>query len=1029
MSLFNVLISNTFVMQIEANKSKSDPMEFFKAVFSVLSEVSVSRRSLITLALFLAIGQLNAQGWVKKFGGPGLDQAEDIQTTKDGGYIVLGFRQTNSGERIYLVRTDIDGEVLWSGNYGTGNVHGYQLVEDQDGSVLVVGDKRASGSDNMFLLKVDQKGRQLWSRELIKPGNQTAQAIIAVSEGGYLVAGQTDAIADGEDDVLLLRLDDSGNEVWSETFGQAKDDRAFGLTQVSDGYVLTGTSERLDADAADNDIILIKVDKTGQLVWENRISTEEAEEAYGVVTTDEDAVVIAGYQGNSSDILVAKYNTLGEEVWKTVFDNNGLGDQASFIRKLDNGDFLITGLTEITESNIDVFIAGIGADGAFKSIETFGPAEAIDQGVALDLTLDGGLIIASTTTPLAAFVEDILIYKTYDGLNTLTNKIEGEVVYLSGGDCATTNTEVEFSHPRWIVVAEQGNRRFFGTTDENGRFEIDVDSGDYQVTAIQTSTLWSLCEDKLITFDRQYDTTIQVVLTTQFNPSAPEQGEGGLADLRIDVATPYVREGGEVVYDVFVFNEGTENSEEVNVEIQLDEELAYVSSKGNGPVTALSDLENGFLVYRITPSEMRRGDFSTFRILARARELGEDMLIRQAISSTGVARSNNNFREGPETDIQVNINTTPEGPADISIRNVGFNPINRPIAGVVIQDDIGFLRGEYTPTQDGLLPGEVVPIDAFNFEGNRTFDEIAPEGQTIRFIATIEGDGLKGLGTKAVEPYGRTEEGNYEVGFFSMFPEDDEYRDTVIDVRETRASVEAIELIGYPNGYRDSVVAANVDLAYTIYFENIGTDTLERVVIRDTLSELLDLTSVLPGASNWPYRFEVDDNGIVKFTFDGVKIYPAGSGAEIDSTYGYVKFVVSQKPDLPAGSVIHNRAAVFFDYREPQLTDFVTHVIGSYPDFIEFEPLTNVDEPFVEGVNVKIYPNPFADGAMIEISGKNFGAVTLRIYDLQGKLVESHQYSGNKFMYYRNRKLPSGTYVYRLESEGQLINNGKLLVR
>lgn len=1005
-------------MQTGTNKSNIESMKIFRAVQNNLSKVCASRLCLLVVALFLAVGSLNAQGWVKKIGGNGLDQAEDLLTTRDGGYLLLGFTQTVDGDRIFLNRTDIDGVELWSKSFGTANVHGYKMSQSEDGSLLIVGDRKATAQSpsNLYLLKTDQKGQFLWDKALEAEGDQTALDVIEVSEGGFLVVGFTDDTDSGEDDILLTRLDNNGNIIWSKTFGQADfDDRGNAVVEVADGYVLTGFTE--NENGSDNDIITIKVDKQGEFLWERIISTPEAEEAMSIAATLDDAVAIAGYQGNSNDILITKYHINGDSLWTSLKDNLGLGDQASQIHQMEDGSFLLTGFTEMSVFNIDAFVANVNADGSYKWFRTLGPDVTSDQAVSVGLTLDGGLIVAASTLPITTLNEDILLFKTDIGLNTLTNKIEGEILFDEDAvGCEITGNTANFRHPRWIVVAEQGNTKFFGTTDEDGKFNIDVSTGEYSVRTLPTSTAaWNLCTtEQLVSFDKEHDTTATVVFSTSLIGDE-------IADLRVDISAPFVIEGNLVIYDVKVFNEGSDvTNPTTKVEVQLDDELTYLRSKLAAPRDGESDFAGGRLVYYL--GAIQRGGSKRFQIVAQARPSGDDMKPAQAVSVSAKVEAENNIEIVPNNDLKVAIQISDNNLNTVNIKNVGIENILKPITAIVIQDDIAFLN---VPIPDGLGAGEDETIDL-------PVEIFPPIGQTLRAIATIDGEGFKNFGTEALEPFGRDESNDYETGHVTMFPEDDEERDFEIDVLENIGPERDFELRGYPKGYQDSIIAPNTELTYTIFFRNTGTDTINRVVVRDTLSDLLDLTTVIPGASNLPYEFEVDDNGIVKFTFtldEEDQLLP-GSSTQIDtSSYGYVKFVVSQKLDLPIGSVIHNRAAVFFDYHGPEVTNEVTRVIGEYPGFVKFDPLTDIDEPYMEGVEINIYPNPFTNGTTFELKGKEFGELVLTIFDLDGKLVESRRHLGNKFMYYRNHQLPSGMYLYRLESEGQLINSGKLLVR
>lgn len=77
------------------------------------------------------------------------------------------------------------------------------------------------------------------------------------------------------------------------------------------------------------------------------------------------------------------------------------------------------------------------------------------------------------------------------------------------------------------------------------------------------------------------------------------------------------------------------------------------------------------------------------------------------------------------------------------------------------------------------------------------------------------------------------------------------------------------------------------------------------------------------------------------------------------------------------------------------------------------------------------YPNPFNATTMITYQLSTSNPVSLRIYDLSGKLVDelvnANQQAGKYQVSYNGRELSSGTYFYQLKSGNECLN-GKLLL-
>ncbi|MCK6692268.1 MAG: T9SS type A sorting domain-containing protein, partial [Thermoanaerobaculia bacterium] len=211
------------------------------------------------------------------------------------------------------------------------------------------------------------------------------------------------------------------------------------------------------------------------------------------------------------------------------------------------------------------------------------------------------------------------------------------------------------------------------------------------------------------------------------------------------------------------------------------------------------------------------------------------------------------------------------------------------------------------------------------------------------------------------------------------------------------------------------------DLEFLIQFQNTGTDTVQQVIVRDTLSPWLDPSTVHPGAASHPYDFDVYGNGIVQFTLPNANLLPQGSSAN----EGYVKFRVSQKPEVPCKTKIFNSAAIYFDFNAPVQTNLTFHTVCTQDSFL-FVP---VIDPRFPNANVKVYPNPFDESTTFEISGVQVPGFRLEVYDLIGRNIFNQSYSSPTFRLSRHH-LPAGILIYRLTTDkGRPVASGKLLVR
>ncbi|MEK7257500.1 MAG: PQQ-binding-like beta-propeller repeat protein, partial [Bacteroidota bacterium] len=114
-------------------------------------------------------------------------------------------------------------------------------------------------------------------------------------------------------------------------------------------------------------------------------------------------------------------------------------------------------------------------------------------------------------------------------------------------------------------------------------------------------------------------------------------------------------------------------------------------------------------------------------------------------------------------------------------------------------------------------------------------------------------------------------------------------------------------------------VLPNQAIEYLVRFQNTGTDTAFNVVIRDTLSPLLDPATFRPGASSHSYTWEISGEGILRFEFKNILL--PDSNVNESASHGFVQFSIGQKADLPIGSALKNSAAIYFDFNAAVITN------------------------------------------------------------------------------------------------------------
>jgi uncharacterized repeat protein (TIGR01451 family) len=956
---------------------------------------------LLVIGLMALVSGVQGQGWEISFGGSREDRATALVQTRDGGYLTVGVSESFGADLdpdVYAVRTDADGKKLWEYVYDEGIIEqALDVIELENGDFLIVGFIVPNGSaqEDIYLLRINPAGRQVWSKSYgSSVANERGNAIVKAIDGGYVIVGTINRGA--QSDILLTKIDANGVQRWTKEYGGSKYDDARAIVAYENGYVFVGATDNLTPGRFDRDIIMYRVNALGDTIWTNRVSTSEREEANDVIITKDKNIVVAGVQNNNGDVYLGKFSGDKSAIWSRRFDGAaGLGDEATAIVELQDGSLVIAGSTESSASNINALVAKFDADGRNVWSSVLGEEEKPETLEDIVATQDGGFAVAGWSQKTLVAIQDLLLIKTDPQGNTKTNYISGQVFFDRDGACDLDSGDPLLKE--WLVKVTGGNQTYFGATDENGRYSILVDTGRYHVTVLPASPYWESCivGGYNINLTNFYDTT---------SLNFPMTVAQACPYLEVDISTAFLAVCSDVEYTVSYCNLGTATAQNAYLEVTLDDKLTLVSS-GVAP-----SHQNGN-TYTFQLGNVLATNCKSFKIKTRLAcegiAQGQATLVKAHIYPDTLC-----LAPGPQWDGSslVVSGECQRDSVKFRVKNVGRGNMNQATKAVVIQDILMIYQQPIRLNSGGEL---VVPVKN--------------TGQTYRLIAEQSKDHPgRSYPTVAIE--GCASDGqNISTGFVTQFPEDDQDNFIDTDVQEIFGSITAAaQMRGYPKGYRDSLITANTEITYNIVFKNAGIDTVRRVVIRDTLSPYLDLSTLSIGASSHPYKFELTGNGVLKITFDNIELLPDGSAGGT-SNLGYLNFRVSQKPNNTTNTLITNRAAIYFNYDAPVQTNQVRHRVGTFPDFVvDVTP----DPLLPNGVTIKVSPNPLTDVAKFEIEtdGRIFDELTFTVYDAIGRRVSTQSFSGNQFMYYRHQ-MTSGIYFYRLESRGQLLNSGKLLVR
>ncbi len=952
------------------------------------------KRFLVGIFFLLSLSSMHAQGWENAYGKSSVDIGRAVLATEDGGLIACGNSSitidTTSIEALYVVKTDVDGDTLWTNTYGTEELHeyGYSIIETDEGGFVIAGnnnDDNPTGGveEDVYLLKIDNQGNLIWEKTYGGDGKDFGYTVIQTSDGGLAIVGETESYGSGSRDIYLIKTDENGDTLWTKTYGGPDRDNGYSIVEtIDDGFAIAGYIASQGNTV--KEAYLIKTDADGNEEW----ATSFGESAYvagaSVILADESGFMVTAFIDTATYLI--NVDDSGNEVWADEMPDISINGGNS-LTYTEDGGIAIAGFF-----GGDAKLIKTDENGNISWTKTYGGVTHNDFTFSVSKMENGGVALVGWTQSFGGGLQLYLIRTDSLG-NVYTNFVKGNVFYDFNDDCVFNGGDQALND--WLIEVS-GDQTYYGLSDEEGNYVIPVEAGDYTLNLIKRNEYWERCEiDVPLSFAGTYDST---------TVDLPVKSDIDCSLLQVDISTPFLRRCFDNKYTVFYCNNGTTLALDAEVEVTLDVFLIVDSTSiaynqpqvGNTYVFSVGDLDVGecdqFYIYTTVECD------STV--------LGQTHCAEARITPDSICLAPDPGWSGASIELDASC----EGDTvAFTVKNVGTGTTDPELEYIVIIDDVVLL--EDPGILDTLPPGDSLVL------------KIPVDGATIR-LETDQEPGHPGFNypSATVEGCGFVDNSEWSLGYFTQFSENDGNPFVSIDCQENVGSYDPNDKRGFPKGYREEhLITDSTDLEYHIRFQNTGTDTAFRVVIRDTISAFLNMHTLKAGASSHPYDMEIYGNGIVKFTFENINL-PDSTTNELLS-HGFVKFRISQKPNNEVGTEIFNSAAIYFDYNAPVITNETMHKVEE--GFVE----TGSIKIYVPEVEVNVFPNPFVHATTFEIlhsENQIFRDNVFSLFDVNGRLVRRAYFSGNTFQFQRNG-LQSGIYFYHIISNTELIFGGKLI--
>lgn len=343
-----------------------------------------------------APGLFAQTGYQRAIGMEGFEKGTALKILPNQAFIIVGETESYGRQErdMLLMKTDSAGNVVWTKTFGGPE---RETVNDvlplQGGDLLFTAEKyqpNKQEGENLTLLRTDANGNLKWKKIFDEGGNETegftmqqtpdrAVIIAGMVKKMSVVSSAFFTMRSEDQSAYLLKVDANGNKIWSRAFIYGEDNVSGTATSVAvlkDGsYLVCGN--------------IAKVGKTDKKI----------ERPARQVNLDD-----------VRNVLLMKVSANGDLLWAKEYSAGKIAMGYTVAEKPDGG-ILLTGNTDISPTNIDVFVMCLDKDGNMQWAKTYGGPKFESVADMLQ-TPDGGLLVSAMSYSFGSGISDALTFKT-----------------------------------------------------------------------------------------------------------------------------------------------------------------------------------------------------------------------------------------------------------------------------------------------------------------------------------------------------------------------------------------------------------------------------------------------------------------------------------------------------------------------------------------------------------------------------------------------------------------------------------------
>jgi hypothetical protein len=568
--------------------------------------------------------------WAAFVAGTGHDANHAVALDGDGNVYVSGaFSDTvefdpgnTAGDRTsagstdaFVVKYDSAGDFVWVKGVGGSSGEGaYGLTVDPSGNLYLTGiyagtvdfdpgvgvsSLTSAGFADVFVLKLDGDGDFVWAKSMGGAAGENSFDIAVDASGNVFTTGFFNDTADfdpgagtssltnnGQADIFISKLDNSGNFLWAKQVGDTEFDSGIEITVDGNGNAYLSGYVNFN-------ILISKLDPAGNSLWTNVMGGLGADIAYGIALDQYANVYITGEFGGTVDF----------DPGAGISDLTSAGGNDVFVSKLDtDGNFLWAKQLGGTSMDLGEGIV-VRNDGSLYLAGVFSDTVDFDLGTGTSTLTSGGNLDVFMTkqnlTPQIHYVKSNAT-GTNDGSSwanaytdlqsALAAASSGDEIWVAAGTykpTSSTNRTISFNLKNGVAIYGGFAGTEASRAQRNAQTNLTILSGDIGAEGNNS------------------DNSYHVVVGSNTDNSAILDGFTITAGNANDVSSPH-RSGGGMYID--------KGAPRLNGLIFTDNHAGFgggIYTSDTGPENPVADLVLTQIVFRDNTATAEGGGMAT----------------------------------------------------------------------------------------------------------------------------------------------------------------------------------------------------------------------------------------------------------------------------------------------------------------------------------------------------------------------------------------------------------------------------------